>query len=43
VTMGYGRRLMGALPPMRRVETKEDWIESLAALTRTSTTAAAST
>jgi ATP-dependent DNA helicase DinG len=37
-TMGYGRRLLGALPPMRRIESKEDWLESLDALTRTSTT-----
>ena len=38
-TMSYGRRLMGALPPMRRLENNEDWLEALDALTRTSTTA----
>ncbi len=40
-TMGYGRRLLSALPPMRRLTTAEDFagaIEDLAALTRTSTT-----
>jgi ATP-dependent DNA helicase DinG len=37
-TMGYGRRLLGALPPMRRIESGEDWLEALEALTRTSTT-----
>jgi ATP-dependent DNA helicase DinG len=36
-TMGYGRRLMAALPPMRRLESKQEWLERLAALTRTST------
>ena len=37
-TMGYGRRLMGALPPMRRITTNGDFLESLAQLTRLSTT-----
>ncbi|HVZ43039.1 MAG TPA: ATP-dependent DNA helicase [Ramlibacter sp.] len=40
-TMSYGRRLMAALPPMRRLETREAYLEALAALTRTSTTAPA--
>jgi ATP-dependent DNA helicase DinG len=40
-TMGYGRRLMAALPPMRKLESKQEWLETLAALTRTSTTAPA--
>jgi ATP-dependent DNA helicase DinG len=40
-TMGYGRRLLAALPPMRRLESKQEWLETLAALTRTSTTAPA--
>jgi ATP-dependent DNA helicase DinG len=39
-TMSYGRRLMAALPPMRRLENQDDWFEALDALTRTSTTAA---
>jgi ATP-dependent DNA helicase DinG len=38
-TMGYGRRLMSALPPMRRIESKEEWLDALESLTRTSTTA----
>ncbi len=38
VTMGYGKRLLAALPPMRRLETAEDFDEALRALTRTSTT-----
>ncbi len=37
-TMGYGRRLMAALPPMRRITTEEDFLESLSQLTRLSTT-----
>lgn len=41
-TMGYGRRLLAALPPMRKLESKEAWLEALDALTRTSTTAASS-
>ena len=36
-TMGYGKRLMGALPPMRRIDSKEEWLEALDQLTRTST------
>jgi len=38
LTMGYGKRLLAALPPMRRLESEEDFSEVLAALTRTSTT-----
>jgi ATP-dependent DNA helicase DinG len=38
VAMGYGRRLMAALPPMRRLATQADLEEALDALTRTSTT-----
>ena len=37
-TMGYGRRLMAALPPMRRIQSREDYLETL---TRISTTAPA--
>jgi ATP-dependent DNA helicase DinG len=40
-TMGYGRRLLAALPPMRKLGSKEEFLETLdglAALTRTSTT-----
>ena len=40
VRMGYGRRLLAALPPMRRIGTEIEFDEALAALTRTSTTAA---
>src|SRR6202008_523618 len=36
-TMGYGKRLMAALPPMRRIDSKEDWLDALGQLTRTST------
>lgn len=36
--MGYGRRLLAALPPMRRINSDEELTESLLALTRTSTT-----
>ena len=38
VTMGYGKRLLAALPPMRRLESPEAFEEALLALTRTSTT-----
>jgi ATP-dependent DNA helicase DinG len=38
-TMGYGKRLLRALPPMRRLETPEDFDAALdGLLTRTSTT-----
>lgn len=38
LSMGYGRRLLAALPPMRRISSEDDVLELLAALTRTSTT-----
>ena len=38
VTMGYGKRLLAALPPMRRLESEQEFQEALGALTRTSTT-----
>ena len=38
-TMGYGRRLLAALPPMRRLANDEELSEALEALTRTSTRA----
>ena len=40
-TMAYGRRLLAALPSMRRIQTPQDFDAALAALvpTRTSTTA----
>ncbi|MDD2546509.1 MAG: ATP-dependent DNA helicase [Burkholderiaceae bacterium] len=37
-TMGYGKRLLSALPPMRRLDTAEDFAQALDALTRPSTT-----
>ncbi|MFO1194531.1 MAG: ATP-dependent DNA helicase [Rhodoferax sp.] len=37
-TMGYGRRLMAGLPPMRRLSSEQEMMDALAALTRTSTT-----
>jgi ATP-dependent DNA helicase DinG len=39
-TMGYGRRLLAALPPMRVLKSNEEFLEALAGLapTRTSTT-----
>jgi ATP-dependent DNA helicase DinG len=36
-TMGYGRRLLRALPPMRRLVSEEDLLDQLEALTRTCT------
>ncbi len=39
VSMAYGRRLLAALPPMRRLLTEEDWTAALEVLTRPSTTA----
>src|SRR5207253_8093084 len=39
VTMGYGRRLLAALPPMRRLQTEEEFVAALERLTRTATTA----
>ena len=39
-TMGYGRRLLAALPPMRRLQTAEEFASAVDGLaTRTSTTA----
>ena len=35
--MGYGRRLLRALPPMRKINSDEELIQSLTELTRTST------
>jgi ATP-dependent DNA helicase DinG len=35
--MGYGRRLLAALPAMRRLDTEGDFQAALAALTRVST------
>jgi ATP-dependent DNA helicase DinG len=29
MTMGYGRRLLAALPPMRRLQTPEEFDEAL--------------
>jgi ATP-dependent DNA helicase DinG len=40
VKMGYGRRLLAALPPMRRIATEADFTQALEALTRASTTVA---
>jgi ATP-dependent DNA helicase DinG len=36
--MGYAKKLLAALPPMRRLDTKTQWLEALQALTRPSTT-----
>jgi len=38
-TMGYGRRLMAALPPMRRLGSDDELTQALGALTRPSTKA----
>jgi ATP-dependent DNA helicase DinG len=38
-TMGYGRRLLAALPPMRRLQTAQEFSAALDALTTPSTTA----
>ena len=40
VTMGYGRRLLAALPPMRKLASEADFLDALDQLTKTSTTAA---
>jgi ATP-dependent DNA helicase DinG len=37
-TMGYGRRLLAAVPPMRRLASRAEFDEALDALTRASTT-----
>ena len=41
--MGYGRQLLAALPPMRKLESAEDYARALEALTRPSTRARPST
>lgn len=38
VAMGYGRRMLATLPPMRQLRAETDVMEALGALTRTSTT-----
>ena len=38
VSMGYGKRLLAALPPMQRLHTEQDFDAALQALTRPSTT-----
>lgn len=38
VSMGYGRRLVRALPPMQRLATEQDLMDRLASFTRTCTT-----
>jgi ATP-dependent DNA helicase DinG len=38
VSMGYGRRLRDALPPMRALKTEADFQTALQALTKSSTT-----
>ncbi|WP_296448326.1 ATP-dependent DNA helicase [Rhodoferax sp. UBA5149] len=38
VLMGYGRRLLAALPPMRKISSEDELTEALNALTRPSTT-----
>jgi ATP-dependent DNA helicase DinG len=38
--MGYGQKLMKALPPMRRLESEDQLLDALRALTKTSTTVA---
>ena len=37
-SMGYGKRLLAALPPMRPIRAEAELLEALASLTRTSTT-----
>ncbi|UUZ76228.1 ATP-dependent DNA helicase [Polaromonas sp. P1(28)-13] len=39
VSMGYGRRLLRALPPMQRLTSEQELMDRLAGLTRTCTTA----
>ncbi|HEY3049547.1 MAG TPA: ATP-dependent DNA helicase [Polaromonas sp.] len=39
VSMGYGRRLLRALPPMQRLASEQELMDRLAGLTRTCTTA----
>jgi ATP-dependent DNA helicase DinG len=38
VSMGYGRRLLAALPPMQRIASEDELVQTLLALTRPSTT-----
>ena len=38
VSMGYGKRLLAALPPMQRLHTEQDLDAALQAFTRPSTT-----
>jgi len=38
VAMGYGRRLMRALPPMQRLSSESDLLQRLDLLTKTCTT-----
>ncbi|WCM91516.1 ATP-dependent DNA helicase [Acidovorax sp. NCPPB 2350] len=40
VTMGYGKRLLAALPPMRRIQTEVEWESALQVLVTTSSTRA---
>ena len=35
--MGYAKKLLAALPPMRRLDSKDQWLEALTDLTRPST------
>jgi ATP-dependent DNA helicase DinG len=37
VTMGYGKRLLAALPPMRRLASLQEFDQAVQALTRIST------
>ena len=37
VTKGYGRQLLAALPPMRQLQSEQEFAQALDALTRTST------
>jgi ATP-dependent DNA helicase DinG len=36
--MGYGRQLVAALPPMRRLQESQEFVQALLAITRPSTT-----
>lgn len=38
LSMGYGRRLLAALPPMRQIKSEDQLLQALQELTRTSTT-----